>query len=88
MPTNPSHTSEPIVTEWGDYVISVRTGPHIVGAFAGATTASYEIFRRSRLLAAGCVPAGYSSAKIAADSALRIAKLDARGSFSGEFPAI
>lgn len=74
------------VTPWGDYDIAVRVGREAAGRLVGAITSSYEILRAGRLLAAAAVPAAYLTEKDAAESALRIAKLDARELLEGPFP--
>lgn len=75
-----------VVTPWGDYEIAVRTSRTGIGLLAGAITSSYEIFHAGRLLTVATVPAEYPTEKEAAESALRIAKLDARESLNGLFP--
>lgn len=79
-------TSDLIVTRWGDYDIAVTVKEGTVGSIPDGIISSYEIFRAGELLAFGSVPATYSSRAVAAASALRIAKLDARESLPGPFP--
>lgn len=80
-------TSEPTFTNWGNYEIVIRTGTSTLPHLAGDAIASYEVFRNGRLLIVGVVPAGFRSTEEAAESALRIAKLDARESLDGPFPS-
>lgn len=75
-----------IVTPWGDYEIFVRVDRAKTGPLAGTITSAYEIFQSGRLLTAAIVPTVYPTEREAAESALRIAKLDARESLDGSFP--
>ena len=81
------YATNPIVTAWGDYDIAVRTSANTTKRIVGAVASSYKIYRAGTFLAGGTVPAAYATAAVAAESALRIAKLDARESLQGPFPA-
>jgi hypothetical protein len=78
--------NEVIVTQWGDYeiVVSVTFEAELAGP--NGITAKYEILRFGRCLANDSIPATYHTPSDAAESALRIAKLDARASLDGPFP--
>lgn len=87
MSVYPNNTSEPILTQWGDYEIAVRAGVHTWGSLAGQMSGSYEIRKAGRLLRNGSVAGGHATAEEAAANALRVAKLDAREALDGPFPA-
>lgn len=76
-----------IVTHWGDYEIKVWVGLRDELTLPHCITARYEILKFARLLAHGSIPTTYTTFSDGAESALRIAKLDARALLDGPFPS-
>lgn len=82
------HNSEQhTLTQWGDYDIWIMICLEYLFTEAGQFTATYEVFRYGHLLIMETVPATFESSRAAAQSALCIAKLDARASLYGPFPS-
>ena len=74
------------VTHWGNYEIVVRTSKDTTGTSRDGVISSYEITRAGKLLVDAVIPAAYADERSAAESALRIAKLDARDSLGAPCP--
>ncbi len=74
-----------IATKWGDYDIAVTVGPSRLTP--SGMISRYEVSKAGRLLIVGRVPAEYLATKDAVESSLCAAKIDARESLSGPFPA-